>query len=726
MAGWQELRRAIRNRDTDGVDRIWGTLMEDAGPDPSTFIEAAELMGRQSGGRRQAGVMLTVLVDAYKAKEQWASLLPIYAGIARQGPDDGSLRDGAIEAARKAAADRPDLEALIELSGIPTAGTEPEPQIQLLARLLELQVGKYVYHRSGWGVGKLVEVDPEAGRCVIDFKDREGHEMQLAAAARLVDPLEEDDMRVQAVVDPRGLRARAKEEPLELLRQALKRYSYAVKLKNVKEVLVPDAVAPSRWSTWWKECKKLALIDPRFVVGPGRDPKVEFHDVARADLDAQIDQALKRSPTELARQNALRELAGVLKDRPESLEKLAARAELEFGRARRSADRVGWLLVLSELTGENPVDRIAQALSEATTPTEVVAGIDDDTTRRLAGEGLLRSSEQGPDQVFEIALQDDAVLAEVGAKGWKGTDHLQRLLEHIDKKPATVPNLYAWWLKGQRRDRWKHEIADPYKHALRVLKVVDAVAYRTRRKTSPRDRKAVSALCECLQAKNCTIVREAAEKIDEDRARHLAVVISQSRAFTPRLQEKLQDIVLRLHPMALRDRRAKLQEHDEDEPPATGELYMTETGLQRLRDELRQLTEEEIPTNRKEIARAREFGDLKENAEYHAAREKQGMLEAKSRQIESDVARAKIIQPDIVRTDAVSVGSRVAVRDADGSTQTYTLLGPPDADLSKGILNYQTPLARALMGRRPGESVRLKIADAVREVEILSIENGLA
>ncbi|MCA9556733.1 MAG: transcription elongation factor GreA, partial [Myxococcales bacterium] len=214
-------------------------------------------------------------------------------------------------------------------------------------------------------------------------------------------------------------------------------------------------------------------------------------------------------------------------------------------------------------------------------------------------------------------------------------------------------------------------------------------------------------------AQDGAIVRGAATATDQDGARHLMVLLGQNRAFTPRLLEKLQEIVLRLHPTALRDRRGQ----GDGGQVGGHEIYMTEGGLERLQAELEQLRNVEMPANRAEIARAREFGDLKENAEYHAAREKQGLLEAKSRQLESDVARAKILTADIVRTDAVSVGSQVDVRDTDGHVRTYTLLGPPDADPGRGILNYQTPLAQALMGQSRGDSSRIEIDGSVREVE---------
>ena len=101
------------------------------------------------------------------------------------------------------------------------------------------------------------------------------------------------------------------------------------------------------------------------------------------------------------------------------------------------------------------------------------------------------------------------------------------------------------------------------------------------------------------------------------------------------------------------------------------------------------------------------------------------MLQAKADSLKSDLNRAVAITSAIVRTDAVSVGARVRLRDAGGQDVTYTLLGPPDADVSKGIINYLTPLGQALMGQATGEKVRLDVEGEVRELEVLEIQNGM-
>ena len=155
-------------------------------------------------------------------------------------------------------------------------------------------------------------------------------------------------------------------------------------------------------------------------------------------------------------------------------------------------------------------------------------------------------------------------------------------------------------------------------------------------------------------------------------------------------------------------------------------IYMTADGLARLQAQRDKIVNEEMPENAKEIARAREFGDLSENAEYHAARERQALLQARADQVISDLARAVVLTKDVINTEHVSVGSAVTLRDPEGEEYAYVLLGPPDADVKRGIINYLTPLGQALMGRKPGDHVEVVVGDEKRDLEVLTIENGLS
>ena len=149
---------------------------------------------------------------------------------------------------------------------------------------------------------------------------------------------------------------------------------------------------------------------------------------------------------------------------------------------------------------------------------------------------------------------------------------------------------------------------------------------------------------------------------------------------------------------------------------------MTPRGQQALRDELKRLREVERPKNVRDIEEARAHGDLKENAEYHAAKERQGFIEGRSRDIESILAQAEVIDPAKLSGSKVVFGATVKLSDVDsGDEVTYTVVGDHEADVKAGRIAVSAPLARALIGRERGESVSLKTGKGMREYEIVEV-----
>ncbi len=149
---------------------------------------------------------------------------------------------------------------------------------------------------------------------------------------------------------------------------------------------------------------------------------------------------------------------------------------------------------------------------------------------------------------------------------------------------------------------------------------------------------------------------------------------------------------------------------------------MTPAGYRRLKDELHRLKTEERPRIVREIEAARAHGDLSENAEYHAAREKQSHLEARIAQLDDKLARAQVIEPGQGEVDTVRFGVTVVLTDIEsGEEVTYTLVGEEEADASRGRISVHSPVARALLGRRVDDEVTVRVPKGTREFEIREI-----
>lgn len=149
---------------------------------------------------------------------------------------------------------------------------------------------------------------------------------------------------------------------------------------------------------------------------------------------------------------------------------------------------------------------------------------------------------------------------------------------------------------------------------------------------------------------------------------------------------------------------------------------ITKKGLQTLQEELQRLKREERPKIVRAIAEARAHGDLSENAEYHAAKEQQGLIEAKIQEIEHKIADADVIETENLSGNKVVFGATVSLIDLETKEEKeYTLVGQDEADLKKGKISVQSPVGQALIGKSVGDQVEVETPARVAEFKILQI-----
>lgn len=152
---------------------------------------------------------------------------------------------------------------------------------------------------------------------------------------------------------------------------------------------------------------------------------------------------------------------------------------------------------------------------------------------------------------------------------------------------------------------------------------------------------------------------------------------------------------------------------------------MTPAGFASLEAELKKLKSEDRPEVIKAIAEAREHGDLSENAEYHAARDRQSFIEGRALELEGLISRADVIDPKKLSGKTVKFGATVKLVDEDTEEEkTYQIVGEVEAEIEAGLLNINSPLARALIGKEVGDSVEVSTPGGGRSFELLKVKYG--
>jgi transcription elongation factor GreA len=150
---------------------------------------------------------------------------------------------------------------------------------------------------------------------------------------------------------------------------------------------------------------------------------------------------------------------------------------------------------------------------------------------------------------------------------------------------------------------------------------------------------------------------------------------------------------------------------------------MTDFGFQKLSKELNDLIKVQRPETVIELDIARSHGDLKENAEYHAAKEKLAFIENRTGELNDLMTRAQVVDPSSFAHDRVRFGSTVVLEDMDSEEElVYTIVGSTESNPDKGLISYHSPLAKHLLGKEEGDEVVVKLPSGVKEYEILSVE----
>ena len=152
---------------------------------------------------------------------------------------------------------------------------------------------------------------------------------------------------------------------------------------------------------------------------------------------------------------------------------------------------------------------------------------------------------------------------------------------------------------------------------------------------------------------------------------------------------------------------------------------MTPEGYAKLRDELNNLRSVERPKIIQMIATAREHGDLKENDEYHAARERQSFVEGRVKDLEAKIALAEVIDPTKLSGDKIAFGAKIKLSNMENDEEvSYQIVGAEEADLNSGTISITSPLARSLLGKEVGDEVKMRMPGGERVYEVLEISFG--
>lgn len=586
------------------------------------------------------------------------------------------------------------------------------------AKVEALKPGVFVIHKS-WGFGKMAEWRLADNQVIIDFEGKAGHPMQPKYAAASLDPVTDKHVLARRQTDLEGLKAALKDEPLAVLRNILESYGGRILPDDIAKILVPRVQTEAEFKRWWENAKKLLKKDGHFNVPAKKNQPLELR-----------EQALSRTEELLAALAGARQLKQQMVVVDEILKSLD-----EFEDTSKLQQVINALeITASQQTTMNPSISVEALLAREDIMNKKGEGLSQNED--LSVVNIVRTQENKLPELFEglPAAKQRPMLAKfpeafpdrwveklvsllhrlpsrlVGDIAKLLSDHrsfepfLEALIESIRTNTAT-PEILYW--ASKEREGLAAELRSPevLKASLAALEMDMLAEYRKGTKLQN------------LLFDDQELIADMLLGADKSHAREILRRLKISPAFDEPTRRSLLARIVKLHPEL-----ASIITGEEVEKQQA--LVVSWESLEARQKELENLIKKSIPDNTKEIAIAREYGDLRENFEYKAAKQMQGVLLSRKSKLEADLGRAKGTDFSDPDTSVVSIGTVVTLETVgSGEQESYTLLGAWDGNPEKNIISYLTTLGQTVLGQKAGQVVEIPTEEGpTRKAKIVSIK----
>lgn len=646
----------------------------------------------------------------------WKDLAPVAARV----PATPKARDLFGRYLRVVVAREPDPDAILAGSGALDPAQSIDAVGTRLPNILLLPPGAHVAHTT-WGIGKVRSSDGE--NLTLEFPARQGHKMSFAMASRSLDRLSNDGLRVLAIQDGPKLTSLAQSGDPEVLVRALHDAGGTATQAQLKPRL--EAALPGfDWSAFWKQVKEKVKSDRRL------DASEAYRQIYRLAAEGSAPaQAVLPKLTPRGSSDGLALIRRMLKDHPDEESRLRDHA-LSFVkrwaadenldppvRAQALCYAVSWeglnshegQLILEDLIHEglSPDDLTLSANQDQLLDLSVGSRREDEFLWRAMESRLPRIRERGRKRLQEILGERYAKAIETRiSRGIDAPVLATRLIEHFVAKPRDpgAPTPAILFLGTARL--LERELPEGLADRLTAL-LADGSALRT------------------------SMQRHPLSEDDRSSVENLVLHWSGSELRITPLLDLLRSIGMGELADAFETRRRKraesLLEGKSVDDLDTRFTIMSRQTYDRMEAELKRIALELKTTIPAAIEKARQLGDLRENAEYEAAKQKQANAATRLQELLTTLERTKLL--DTIEIDASRVGAGtqavLSPLDQGESELTYWILGEGDAGYAPNVLSYRAPLARPLLGRSVGTEVVLELPQGPRRYRVESIVKRL-
>jgi transcription elongation GreA/GreB family factor len=613
-------------------------------------------------------------------------------------PEDRSLREHLPTLLGQVFQDHEMMESI--LATIPPELTSAEAA-DLAELCLTLTPGSYLETPSGAVV--WVEGYSSANRVFL-LRSADGSMEAPVPDLRRYRRLPPANLRALFTFERERLRTLCSESPAELIRIVVRGMGGSAGWRQVRARLLEEGLlAPRSWGPWWASARREMETTGLFELTPGGD--IALRDTPLSPLEI-VQRALERTRGQAQRAHALLEELPRLGTRAdEARDELQNLLEAIHAEARQSATADPWGAFLAQvavargaaMTGLHLLAPVPTELPPV--PEDPFLPVSEKLLEQALGAARSVSPESWPRWWLTLwpklpgrlceRVAEELVVHGAGAE-------LVDLFSEVATRPDSYPHgfLWLWKARSTRQSRYTGPLpaVQPLTLTFSLLALAERMA-RPQPGHGAELRKAfLGRVRSALRSDGYSAFRRIVHGADQASLRRLRSSVSSSRALGTSLKEALLEIV-RTRPTA------------PDVPPWQRKdvIWVTESSLDRRREELAHILKVEIPANSRAIGEAAARGDLSENAEWAAALDQQKLLTSRATQMQKEIAKARVITGEMVTTDEVGVGNAIIVEDvATGEQDRFTFLGSWDTSPDQGIYSYMAPFSRRFLGKKVG------------------------
>ncbi|MCK9287226.1 MAG: transcription elongation factor GreA [Sphaerochaetaceae bacterium] len=715
------MQRFINVSDYSAIKDVWAVFLEKIPEELSYLLGVAQRVSAKLQPER-AIYLLNQLYENKYATDEWDDCITVLKSILDLDPKNQIARDRLVECYRTKYAEHGRLDTCLEISNLMQSYRDVHSAIDDFEKNIAFDKGSFVFHKS-WGIGRIRELNHT--NVVIDFASKRNHSMTLQMAFGSLQVLPKSHIWVLKSVFPKEKLTEKFNSDVEWgLRTLISSHQNAASLKDMKAEMVPSIFTPSEWNSWSSNAKKELMANTMFGFMPN-DPDVHTVRTTPISFEEKTLGLFKMEKRFYQKVRTMRDF--LANGDPESeffLEMV--RFFLENCTTQPVDDKVisSYLFVQSMRARFNFIEipeevTFKDLYGKLESIPETFKAIDDSELKKMFIDSVVEVEEPSNIDKVLVSLYPYYLTSYI-------MDTLKehgktKVIEDMFRKACTYykenADLFTYLLRTYDRKFWEKKIKVPFEMLVSsALQLLDFALNAVEAKRQTVENRKLAKILNTMLF-NERMIFDFLKTCTQDGAQRINFIVQRMAYLEPAKKIEVKHEILERFPSF-----EFLGENTNEPEMVSSGLLVTIAKLQEKQNELDHVMNVEIPENSKEIGYALSLGDLRENSEFKAAKERQGLLNFTMNKLSDEISRAMVFTQSMVDTSKISFGTKVTLLNTDtGKEETYSILGPWESEPSLGIISYLAPFGAKLLNRTVGERFAFVLNERQYDFTVLSI-----